>query len=183
MEEEKKKDTQETMECVKEETEKIINDILEEGIQSHNVDFLYKVIDIHKDVANEEYWEDKKEVMNMRYSRGYSGRSYNEYGEGRYERGRRRDSRGRYMEGDSYHRRGRYQGHQMLDEMGEHYGNYVEGKEEHRRGNYGAKEDTMKSLEYMMESVVDFVEMLQEEAGTQEEMELIKHYTKKISEM
>ena len=41
----------------------------------------------------------------------------------------------------------------------------------------------MKSLEYMMESVVDFIEMLQEEAGSQEEVNLIKHYTKKISEM
>ena len=37
--------------------------------------------------------------------------------------------------------------------------------------------------EYMMESVVDFVAMLQEEAESQEEVELIKHYTRKISEM
>jgi hypothetical protein len=71
----------------------------------------------------------------------------------------------------------------MIDEMYDHYGNYSEGREEYGRGNYGAKEDTMKSLEYMMESVVDFIEMLQEEASSQEEVSLIKHYTKKISEM
>ena len=41
----------------------------------------------------------------------------------------------------------------------------------------------MKSLEYMMQSVVDFVEMLKEEAKSQEEMEIIKKYTRKISEM
>ena len=175
-EENKSKNTQETLECVKEETEKIINDILEQGIESNNIDFLYKVIDIHKDVANEEYWIDKKEVMNMRYGRDY----YSEESYGRRGRGRARDSRGRYMEGS---RGGRYRGHEMIDEMYDHYGNYSEGREEYGRGNYGAKEDTMKSLEYMMESVVDFIEMLQEEAGSQEEVSLIKHYTKKISEM
>ena len=173
---ETKRNTQETIECVKEETEKIINDILEQGIESSNIDFLYKVVDIHKDVANEEYWKDKKEVMSMRYGRD----SYSEGSYGRRGRGRMRDSRGRYMEGS---RGGRYSGHDMIDEMYDHYGNYSEGREEYSRGNYGAKEDTMKSLEYMMESVVDFIEMLQEEANSQEEVSLIKHYTKKISEM
>ena len=41
----------------------------------------------------------------------------------------------------------------------------------------------MKSLEYMLESVVDFVGMLKKEATNQEEINLIKKYTKKISEM
>lgn len=66
------------------------------------------------------------------------------------------------------------------------YGNfqeYSESSSQYSRGNYGAKEDTMKSLEYMMQSVVDFVEMLKEEAKSQEEMEIIKKYTRKISEM
>lgn len=50
-------------EKVKEEVEKIINSITEEGIQTSNIDYLYKLIDIHKDLANEEYWQKKKEVM------------------------------------------------------------------------------------------------------------------------
>ena len=49
-------------------------------------------------------------------------------------------------------------------------------------GNYGGAE-TMKSLEYMLESVVDFIAMLKKEATNQEEINLIKKYTKKINEM
>lgn len=182
--EEDKKESKTTMECVKEESEKIIDDILEDGIKKENIDFLYKIIDIHKDIANEEYWKVKKEDIRMRYNTGsygnYGRDEYNEYG-----RGRRRDSRGRYMEGSrQYEGRGRrYRGHDMIDEMSDHYGNYSESRESANRGNYNAKEDTMKSLEYMLESMVDFVEMLKEEANSQEEMELIRHYTKKISEM
>ena len=41
----------------------------------------------------------------------------------------------------------------------------------------------MKCLEMMLESMVDFVKMLKEEAGSQEELEMIKNYTHKISEM
>jgi hypothetical protein len=71
----------------------------------------------------------------------------------------------------------------MIDDMYMEYDNYNEGKEQSRRGSYGAKDDVVKSLEYMMESVACFVEMLMEDAESQEEMEIIKHYTKKISEM
>jgi hypothetical protein len=71
----------------------------------------------------------------------------------------------------------------MIDEMQEHYGNYSEGREEYSRGNYGAKQDTLKSLEYMLESVVDFIEMLKHDASSQEEVQMIKEYTKQISEM
>ena len=50
-------------------------------------------------------------------------------------------------------------------------------------GSYGAKEDAMKALDYMMKSVVQFIQMLEEDASSQEEIQLIKKYTKKISEM
>lgn len=155
-----------------------INSLLKDGIKQTNVDYLYKLVDIHKDLANEEYWDKMKEEDDMRY-RGYSDENYNEGGS--YGR-RRRDSKGRYMEGN-YGRRGNYHGHEMIDEMQEHYGNYSEGKESYERGNYGAKQDTMKSLEYMLESVVDFIEMLKKDATSQEEVQLIKEYTKQISQM
>lgn len=168
-----------------------INSLLKDGIKQTNVDYLYKLVDIHKDLANEEYWDKMKEEDDMRY-RGYSGENYNEGGS--YGR-RRRDSRGRYMEGGNYNeggrggnygeygRRGNYRGHEMIDEMQEHYGNYSESRESYSRGNYGAKQDTMKSLEYMLESVVDFIEMLKKDATSQEEVQMIKEYTKQISEM
>lgn len=183
MENEEKTFDKPITEKLKEETEKFIECLLEEGLNSSNVELLGEVVDIHKDLANEEYWKNKEEVMSMRYS-NYGRESYREgnYGRDSYRDGqysaygrRRRDSRGRYMESG---RGQRYRGHDMIDEMSEHYGTYSEGRE-----RYGAKEDTMMSLEYMLESMVDFVEMLHEDASSQEEVNLIKKYTKKISEM
>lgn len=40
-----------------------IEKLMETGIQVGNADYFYKLIDIHKDIANEEYWEVKKEVL------------------------------------------------------------------------------------------------------------------------
>ena len=65
----------------------------------------------------------------------------------------------------------------------EKYQNYSEGREEYNRGNYSAKSDTLKSLEYMMQSVVDFIEMLKQDANSQEEIHMIQKYTRQISEM
>ena len=102
---------------------------------------------------------------------------YGNYGNEGYG-ARRRDSRGRYMA------RGRtYRGDEPMEEMYEKYQEYSEGREQYNRGNYGAKEGAMKSLEYMLESAVDFFEMLKQEASSQEEVQMIKHYAKKISEM
>lgn len=180
--EDKKK--QEMEQKINEQIDKKINTILEQGIQAGNVDFLYKMVDIKKDMA-----EIKKEEEEMMYRAG--GRNYREggyseggYSEGNYgRRGVPGTGRGRYSEG-SYGRRGvpgsgrgRYRGEEMMDEMAYHYGNYSESSE------YGAEGETMKSLEYMMESVVAFVKMLQEDANSQEEMQLIKRYAKKIGEM
>lgn len=97
-------------------------------------------------------------------------------------------SEGSYREHDMYGRRqrdsrGRYRGHEMIDDMYRGYEEYSEGKERYKRGSYGAKEDTMKSLEYMLESMVDFVEMLKQDTNSQEEMELIKEYTRRIADM
>lgn len=162
---------EETKEKLNEKLEEKICQIIEEDISPNNIEMLDMLVDIHKDVANEDYWKGKEN--NMRYSEygrrgyneGYGRRNYNEYG------ARSRDSRGRYK------------GHDYIDEMYGEYGNYEEGRQEYNRGNYGAKDDTLKSLEYMLESMVDFVGMLKSEAGSQEEMELITRYTQQISQM
>ena len=57
-----------------------INNIIEDGIQVDEIDTLGKLVDIHKDLANEDYWQDKKEAINMRY------RNYGEYGRDNYSR-------------------------------------------------------------------------------------------------
>ncbi|MBQ8042930.1 MAG: hypothetical protein IJ272_02115 [Clostridia bacterium] len=172
MEEEKKENI---IEKLKKEVEKSIETTLEKGILTTNVDFLFKVVDIHKDIANEEYWQSKKEEEDMRY-RAYS-RGYGENEMGNYGR-RMRDSRGRYTARgyDS-----KYKGEEVLNDMHESYQEYADSQG--NMGNYGAQENAIKSLEYMLQSMVDFVEMLKEDASSQEEMNLIKKYTKQISEM
>ena len=168
------------MDKLKEQVESQINSTIEEGVTPENVDYIYRLIDIHKDIANEEYWK-KKEEMYMYRNSGYGNYGRDEYGRENYGRGRERDSRGRFKEGGSYGRR--YRGDEMLDEMYKGYQGYSEGREEYGRGNYGAKEGTMKSLEYMLQSVTEFLEMLKQDANSQEEMQLIQEYTRHISEM
>ena len=154
---------------VKELVEKGINKTIEDGIQTSNLDTLGKLVDIYKDIANIEHWK-KEEENDMMYDR-----RYREYGREPYSREpygrRRRDSRGRYM------------GDEMMNDMHEAYRDYSDGREEMNMGNYSAKDDTMKSLEYMMQSVVQFIEMLEKDAKSQEEIEIIKDYTRQISEM
>ena len=157
MEEENKEVKQDVISKAKEEVEKLIKAATENGLQASNVQLLYQLIDIHKDIENEKYWKNKEE--NNMYMRDDYGNDYRG--------GRSRDSQGRFM-GDR----------RMTS-----YRNYNDGKEEYNRGNYGARNETMRSLEGMLESVTDFIEMLQNDASSQEEVDMIKHYTRKISEM
>ena len=141
-------------------TNEKIEDILKEGINSSNLNYLYQLIDIKKDICEIERSE------NMHYG------NYDSYG------ARMRDSRGRYME-SGYD--ARYRGHDHLDSMYDHYGRYEAGRGSYNRGNYGAKESTLTSLEYMLRSVVDFIDMLKDEATSPEEMALLHKYLPKIS--
>ena len=154
--------------------EKGINKTIEDGIQTSNLDTLGKLVDIYKDIANVEHWK-KEEENDMRYDIRYRDYTREPYSREPYSREpygrRRRDSRGRYM------------GDEMMNDMHEAYRDYSDGREEMNMGNYSAKDDTMKSLEYMMQSVVQFIEMLEKDANSQEEIEIIKDYTRQISEM
>ena len=50
-------------EKLKEAVETKLEKLLETGIQASNVDYFGKLIDIHKDIENEDYWKVKKEVL------------------------------------------------------------------------------------------------------------------------
>ena len=153
----------------KEEVEKLIKQITESGLQVANVELLYKLIDIHKDIENEEYWKKKEENMMYRDYDNYSG-------------GRSRDSRGRYAE--SYGKRGvpgtgrgRYRGYDMIEEMGEHYGDYSEG-----RDDYGNDRETEKSFDKMLQSLEDFTYLIMQEADSPDKIEKVRKTARKISE-
>ena len=179
MKEESEKKETKVLDKLKEETDKSMKRVLEQGVQTNNVDFLYKMIDIKKDIA-----EIEKEEQEMMYSNYGNYDNYGEYDRS-YGGGRRRDSRGRYMEGGSYGRRGvpgsgrgRYRGEEMMDEMAYHYGNYNEGREQ-----YGADEETMKSFKYMLKSFKDYYKHLKEEASSQKEVQMLEDVAREISEM
>jgi hypothetical protein len=160
------KEYEKTMEVkVIDAVEELINGIIKQGIDTENLESLYKLIDIHKDIHNEKYWKMKESEI-MRYD------NYGNYG--------------RYDNYNTYDRRGmdrRYRGHDYMDNMYNGYSRYEEGREQYNRGNYNAKDDTLRSLQYMLESAHDFFQMLKSEAGSQEEMQMIREYAKKISEM
>jgi len=176
--EEEKKETK-VVKKLDEEVDKSIKRVIEQGVQTNNVDFLYKMIDIKKDIA-----EIKKEEQEMMYGNYGNYDNYGEYDRS-YGGGRRRDSRGRYMEGISYGRRGvpgsgrgRYRGEEMMDEMAYHYGNYNEGREK-----YGADEETLKSFEYMLKSFKDYYKHLKQEASSPQEVKMLEQTAEEMLEM
>lgn len=151
---------------IMEQVEAAICRIAEEQVQPANVDYLYKLVDVHKDLCNEKYWKEKIDMYNERnYGRGYSG-----YGEGYGRRGVKGTGRGRYRNS------GRYS-EDIMEEMYSNYGEYSEGKE-----NYGADMETLKSLEKMLKSVKKFMKHLINEAQSKEEMDLIQETAHEISE-
>ena len=174
MEQETEKKETKVLDKLKEETDKSMKRVLEQGVQTNNVDFLYKMIDIKKDIA-----EIEKEEQEMMYG------NYGRYDDMSYSGGRRRDSRGRYMEGGSYGRRGvpgtgrgRYRGEEMMDEMMYHYGNYSEGREQ-----YGADNETLKSFEYMLKSFKDYYKHLKKEASSQHEIQMLEETAREMLDM
>lgn len=139
-----------------------IEKVAEQGLNSADIDYLSKVVDIHKDIT---------EVKNM--NNGYGNYGYGNYG-----------NYGEYNE--SYGRRGvdaKYRGESYMDSMRGSYRNYEEARNEYNRGNYGAKEDGLKDLEYMMHAAMKFIKMIKEEASSPEEQEIVRKHIMKISEM
>ena len=175
--------------CV--EVEEQLEQILEQGVQQGNVEYLYKLIDIYKDIKNIMYWKEKLDMRRYsnygEYNEGYNRGNYGEYGRGgygEYNEGYGRDSYGNYGRRGNYGRynaRGydaKYRGDEHLDNMYGAYHEYAEG-----RDNYGADEATLKSLDKMLQSTKKFMEMLKQEAQSQEEVEMIKETAQEISEL
>lgn len=134
-----------------------IKHILDEDINTNNLDHLYKLSKI-KHMAKED-----KEM-------------YGEYGN--YGRGRRagydsygRDNYGEYDRGN-YGRRGydmKYRGHEYIDRIGNEYGRYMEGRERYGAGD----QETDKSFHYMVKALEDFIQVLHEEASTPQQKQML----------
>lgn len=68
MEEEPKTTQEEALEKV----ESQIKETIRDGVKIENVEYLYKLVDIHKDLKNEEYWKKKEEKYNDEIQRLWS---------------------------------------------------------------------------------------------------------------
>lgn len=156
--EEEKKEKVDILKKTTEETEKLIYDIVKDGIEVENIEYLYQLIDIHKDIKEEE------SIMYGNYG-NYSGNygNYGNYGA---------NYNGRNAGYDSYGRRGydaKYRGDESLDRMAGEYGRYSES-----RNRYGAGEETDKSYHYMVKALEDFIKVLHEEAETPQQKQMLK---------
>ena len=155
---------------LKQDINKLKEQIATQGIQNSNIEYLYKIVDIEKDLCEIE--------------KGGESMSYNEYGRYGIEGHNLGDyGRDEYGRRGNYRARGNYRGNDYMDSMYKEYNRYEEGREQYNRGDYNAKEDSIKSLEYILESAVDLVKMLYDKAQSQEEINIIRKYTKKMSEM
>jgi hypothetical protein len=139
-----------------EKTEQSIEKIIDEGLNTNNLDNLYKLSKI-KHMAK----EDKEMYENYgNYGRGRRA-GYDAYGRDEY-------GRGNYY-GEHYGRRGydmKYRGEDELDRMHGEYGRYMESRE-----RYGAGEETDKSFHYMVKALEDFIMVLKEEAETPQQQQ------------
>ena len=144
-------------EKVIEKMEDSIKKIIDEGLNTNNLDTLYKLSKI-KHMAKED------EKMNYE---NYNGRRYDAYGnydDGSYGRG-------------NYGRRGRDMRYRGEDEMDRMYGEYNRYQES--RNRYGASDETDKSFHYMVKALEDFIKVLYEEANTQQQKQMLRESLQK----
>lgn len=116
---------------VKNAIEKPMKLIVDSGVNSNNLDYLYKLIDVYKDIENIEYWNIKED--NMRFK----------------------------------------------DYKGLVKSNLYENSSISPVNN----KESLMCLESMLDGIINFVRMLKNEATTQEEMDLIHSYIRKLNEM
>lgn len=154
MEEQEKTPNNDLMCKVNKKVEESIENIIKDEITTENLKNLGMLVDIHKDLKNEEYWKLKEEKIMYGY----------DYGE-------------EYRE--PYGRRGvpgtgrrRYRGADALEEMSYHYGNYQDG------GSYGGKED---SAYKMIEAFKKFGYAVSEELEPKDKM-MFKNAMKEMSQ-
>ena len=163
-----------------EETEKEIKEICEDGISVDNIKFLSEMVDIHKDLKNEKYWEEKIDFMKYRNYGNY-GSNFDNYRDGSYGRRYRDGGYGNYGNYGNYGEYGargydtKYRGEQALDNAYQAYREYSDS------GNYGA--DNMEKIEMMTDSLMDFVEHIKKIAKTPEEKQFIEKKVQELSQM
>ena len=135
---------------LKNKTQESIQKILDGGINSGNIDHLYRLVKTNH-IA--------KEDMQMYGNYGARRPGYDSYGY------------------DNYGRRGydmRYRGDEEIDRISGEYTRYMEN-----RSRYGAGQETDKSFHYMVKALEDFIRVLYEEAETPQQKQMLRESLQK----
>jgi len=137
--------------------EESIEKILDEGLNTNNLDTLVKLSKV------KHYAKEDKEMYG-----NYEGRGpgYDNYGRGNYGE---YNGYGNYGNYGARGRDSRYRGHENLDRMYNEYGRYMDS-----RNRYGAGEETDKSYHYMVKALEDFIKVLEEEAETPQQKQMLR---------
>lgn len=155
--------------------DKELKQIEEQGLNTNNLDMLFKLVDIQKDLYKIQ--EAKGEMSGMR----------DEYGRGRYMDYRRYDGYDRY---DKYDRNRQYGNrpydydkvmYEHMDKVHDGINRYLEGKDRYKHGD--TDERLCDGLERLMFGVVMLVESALDFAETPQEKEIIRQHIRKIKEM
>lgn len=164
-----------------------IQEYADRGLTTANVDLVYKMADILKDMKNIAYWDVKSTYYEDQLGSGYSGDYPDNYSsaDGYSGARRRRDSRGRYSR-DSGERGYSYDsgGRDYTDRDDEMYSRYRQSKQSYRNGG-GAecKQRLMNTLEDYMEGFSKKMEEMLRDSDCSEERETIQRYLHKLKNL
>lgn len=151
------------MEKILDNVQSEIRQIGEQGINANNIDVLFKLVDIEKDI----YEIKEKQKGGGSMMRGYFERD-------NYD-SRSRDRGGRYMERPRMRDDRIYQ---HLDRIMEGADDYQYGRDRYR--DNGSQDRMEEGLEKLMYAVCVFVESMCDFAETPEEKEIIRRHIQKI---
>ena len=144
-----------------------LDQIANNGVNTGNLDMLFKLVDIQKDLYEIKDHEDKS------YSNGQYGRYYDEREYG-YDRDYgRRDA---YMGRERYRGEGRLSDH--IERIKDGADRYGDGKERFHRGD--SEQRMQDGLEGLMYGVCMLVESAMDAAETPQEKEIIRKHVQKI---
>lgn len=185
--------------------EEELGKIADKGLNTGNLDTACKLVEMHKNLKNTEYWDIKSdyymavlEEMDVGYSQGNQRMD-----DGYSERGRKRDSMGRYSREGMEHSRNNYEnensymhdgrgysrrryGHDGNSYAGGggysgNYDRYMESKQSYRSSKSPeCKQRLMENLEQYMDDFSQRMEEMLRDSDCQEERATIKRYIDKI---
>lgn len=173
--------------------------VSEKGITTANLDNVYKLVDMMKDLKNMDYWETKEEYYGTMMDEGGYSQDGGYSQEGGYSERRRRDSRGRYSradgpdtgyrDGTSYRRgysRNQYGGGYSRNSEPdmERYDRYMHSKNSYRSSKTPeCKQRMMDMLEDYMDDFTHKMEELARDSDCAEEKETIMRYLRKLQDI